>query len=71
LSSNSTGSHHADDSVVRYDAERTAFLNSRGYRVFRFWNSDVLENCDGVVEIILAAAKKPPTRPATPGDLPA
>jgi very-short-patch-repair endonuclease len=65
------GSQHADDDVVQYDARRTAFLNSRGYTVLRFWNSDVLENHDGVVEIILATAKKPPTRPASPGDLPA
>jgi very-short-patch-repair endonuclease len=64
------GSQHAEDAVVQYDSERTAFLTSRGYRVLRFWNSDVLENLDGVVEIIIAAAK-PPTRPAAPGDLPA
>jgi very-short-patch-repair endonuclease len=54
------GSQHADDDVVQYDIERTAFLNSRGYRVLRFWNSDVLKNCDGVVEVIVAAAKSPP-----------
>jgi Protein of unknown function (DUF559) len=64
------GSQHADDAVVQYDAERTAFLNSRGYTVLRFWNSDVLENRGGVIEIIASAAK-PPTRPASPGDLPA
>ena len=65
------GSQHAEAAAVVYDAERTSFLNSRGYRVLRFWNSDVLGNRDGVVEIITAAAKKPPTRPARPGDLPA
>jgi very-short-patch-repair endonuclease len=64
------GSQHADGDAVQYDAQRTAYLNSRGYRVLRFWNCDVLENCDGVVEIIVAASK-PPTRPASPGDLPA
>jgi very-short-patch-repair endonuclease len=51
------GSQHAEGAAVEYDANRTAYLNSRGYRVLRFWNSDVLENRDGVVEIILAAAK--------------
>jgi very-short-patch-repair endonuclease len=65
------GSQHTEDAVVQYDAERTAFLNSRGYRVLRFWNSDVLENRDRIIEIIVAAANKPPTRPASPGDLPA
>jgi len=64
------GSQHADGAAVVYDAQRTDYLNSRGYCVLRFWNCDVLENCDGVIEIIAAAAK-PPTRPALPGDLPA
>jgi very-short-patch-repair endonuclease len=54
------GSQHAKGEVVRYDRDRTAYLNSRGYRVLRFWNSDVIENRDGVVEIIIAAAKSPP-----------
>jgi len=65
------GSQHANGEIVRYDKERTAYLNSRGYRVLRFWNSDVTENRDGVVEIIIAAAKSPPPRPASGDDLPA
>ena len=64
------GSQHADGAVVEYDAQRTVYLSSRGYRVLRFWNCDVIDNRDGVVETILAAAA-PPTRPALPGDLPA
>lgn len=51
------GSQHAEGAAVEYDMQRTAYLNSRGYRVLRFWNSDVLENRDGVVEIIIATAK--------------
>jgi len=35
------------------DTERTQFLESKGYRVIRFWNSEVLENLDGVMGIIL------------------
>jgi very-short-patch-repair endonuclease len=53
------GSQHAEDPAVQYDAQRNEFLNSRGYRVLRFWNSDVVENREGVVEIIIAAAKEP------------
>ena len=45
------GSQHIDSD---YDARRTAFLESIGWRVMRFWNSDVLENPDGVAEAILA-----------------
>ena len=31
-----------------YDAERTTFLESRGYRVLRFWNDEVLNHRDEV-----------------------
>jgi very-short-patch-repair endonuclease len=33
------GSQHVNQK--EYDSERTAFFESRGYRVPRFWNSDV------------------------------
>ncbi len=36
-----------------YDIERTAFLAAKGYRVLRFWNSDVLNNINNVMGIIL------------------
>ena len=39
---------------VESDAARTAFLESRGYRVLRFWNNEVLENLEGVVARIEA-----------------
>ena len=41
---------HADQ--VEYDEGRTAVLEAFGYRVLRFWNNDVLEELDGVVETI-------------------
>jgi len=47
------GSQHADSN---YDAVRTAALEAQGWRVFRYWNNDVLENIEGVVEAILASA---------------
>lgn len=34
------------------DKRRTQFLESRGYRVLRFWNNDVLENAQGVLQLI-------------------
>jgi very-short-patch-repair endonuclease len=37
------------------DARRTRWLESRGYRVLRFWNNDVLQNLDGVLEAIRLA----------------
>ena len=38
-----------------YDKQRTEFLQSRGYQVLRFWNNDVLENINSVMEVILTA----------------
>ena len=36
------------------DAARTRFLESKGYRVLRFWNNEVLQNLDGVLTVIVA-----------------
>ena len=48
------GSQH-DEQV---DRRRTAELEARGFAVIRFWNSDVFENLDGVLEAMLAAAQQ-------------
>jgi len=34
------------------DVERTAYLESQGYRVVRFWNNDVSDNLEGVLQAI-------------------
>ena len=44
------GSQHADQ--VEADAARTRSLEQAGYIVLRFWNSDVNENLEGVLESI-------------------
>jgi len=49
------GTQHGEPDAIRQDAERTAFLNGRGYRVLRFWNGDVLAGCDDVVDAVLRA----------------
>ncbi len=46
------GGQHADDSDIR-----TRWLESRSYRVIRFWNNDVLSNTDGVLTMILQALR--------------
>jgi very-short-patch-repair endonuclease len=47
------------------DAKRTRFLESRGYRVLRFWNNEVLENVEGVVTAIeRALADRPSPNPS-------
>ncbi len=37
---------------VEADAPRTQVIEAFGYRVLRFWNHDVLQNTDGVLEAI-------------------
>ena len=41
-----------------YDNERTRWLESRGFKVIRFWNDDVLKETDGVLEAILIALRE-------------
>lgn len=49
--------HTAED---RYDARRTEFLESMGYRVIRFANHDVLSNMEGVLSAVSEALRAPP-----------
>ena len=41
------GSQHLDQE--EYDEERTAYFESMGYKVLRFWNKDVMNNIEGVI----------------------
>jgi len=45
------GSGHLDQ--VEYDQKRDELLNGLGLRVLHFYNSDVIENIDTVLEVIL------------------
>lgn len=40
------------------DEARTLWLESRGYKVLRFWNNDVLGNTDGVLHMITEELRK-------------
>ena len=46
------GGQHAEREES--DAQRTQFLQRLGYRVLRFWNHEVLQDTDAVVERIAA-----------------
>jgi very-short-patch-repair endonuclease len=48
------GSQHGREDEMRRDAARTQWLESAGYRVLRFWNSDVNGNISGVLEKLYA-----------------
>ena len=57
------GSQHVEN--AEYDRNRTDFLDSRGYRVLRFWNHDVLKDPDSVLlEILQVLQERPPSRPS-------
>lgn len=49
------GQHAAANNA---DAARTRFIEREGFRVLRFWNSDVIDNLDGVLGTIDAARRQ-------------
>jgi very-short-patch-repair endonuclease len=61
------GSQHIGDAA--YDADRTAYLANKGYRVIRVWNNDVMQRMDDVLAAILSAlgSVPSPSHPAAPG----
>ena len=54
------GSQHIENA---HDHIRDAFLRSMGYKVLRFWNAEVFDNMDGVLETILASLEATPPHP--------
>jgi len=63
------GSQHAEQRRD-YDDRRTAWLQSQGYRVLRFWNNDVLKTPRSVGEVILTAAQESAAKLPTPNPSP-
>jgi len=47
------GGQHAEK--IDYDNNRTMYLNDHGIKVLRFWNNEVTQNIDGVLETIRIA----------------
>jgi very-short-patch-repair endonuclease len=55
------GESHDFESRLRHDGRRDEWFASRGYRVLRFTNDDVMKNLEGVVVAIgLAAVQAAP-----------
>ncbi|HET8920425.1 MAG TPA: DUF559 domain-containing protein [Xanthobacteraceae bacterium] len=48
------GSQHGKLSYVARDSARTRWLSKEGFRVIRVWNSEIVQNIDGVLEKIYA-----------------
>ena len=58
------GGQHAEQH--KYDEKRTAFLESKGYKVLRFWNNEVIENTEAVVNDNFKLFKKGSLKPSSP-----
>jgi very-short-patch-repair endonuclease len=56
------GGQHADN---EQDRSRTAELNAAGFEVLRFWNNEILQNLDGVLERILETVRLAKAEPTT------
>ena len=47
------GGQHADQ--LDYDQYRSQYLGQKGFKVLRFWNNEIIENNEGVLETIRLA----------------
>ncbi len=52
------GGQHAES--AEYDLARTLKLEADGFRVLRFWNNELFNNIDGVLEMIDETLSAPP-----------
>ena len=46
------GGQHNLEKATLLDQSRTQILEQYGYKVIRFWNNEVLQNLDGVIETL-------------------
>ncbi|MBU1425374.1 MAG: endonuclease domain-containing protein [Gammaproteobacteria bacterium] len=56
------GGQHSEQ--IEYDQRRDDWLRSQGYTVLRFWNNDVMQQLDGVLEQIRLTVIPEPSPPA-------
>ncbi|GAB6140699.1 hypothetical protein JCM14076_14280 [Methylosoma difficile] len=47
------GGQHADQ--LDYDQHRSQYLGKKGFKILRFWNNEIIENNEGVLETIRLA----------------
>ena len=46
------GSQHMDNELQKHDAIRENYLKNLGYKIIRFYNNEIIENIEGVLEKI-------------------
>ncbi len=60
------GDTHGHEKQIKKDKERTTFLAKQGISVIRFWNNEVFQNLEGVLETILNHIEYPSPTSLTP-----
>ena len=60
------GGQHGMPDGKRRDQIRTRYLEAAGYRLLRFWNTDVDRNLEGVMHTIADATSPPTPNPSPP-----
>lgn len=58
------GGQHATEINIHYDQRRTVILSSYGIKILRFWDNDVFQNINGVLEEILRHLQAKRTSPS-------
>ncbi len=59
------GGQHAEQ--AKYDQHRDAWLRNQGYTVLRFWNHEVMQQLEGVLEQIRSTITLSPSPSPTSG----
>lgn len=53
------GQHDFEEDRIK-DITRQKFLESQGYKVFRFWNNEVVGNLEGIIDVVLQSSQPHP-----------
>lgn len=64
------GGQHNEEQGLAHDRQRTAFLEAQGITVLRFWNNDVFQQPENVLEAIYHAVVGNSCLPSPPAPLP-
>lgn len=55
------GGQHCNNT---YDAVRDEYIKSQGYTVLRFWNNEIIDNKEGVLQVIRTILLQTPPQPS-------
>ena len=52
------GGQHAEEDGERHDEKRSQYLHTKGIKVIRFWNNEILRNPQGAWDVIYDTLQK-------------